>query len=109
MSRIYRRVQLDHPAVVAVNAAQHDERMFLVRSVDISASGAMFRSVHHFSQGATVKVIFILESGQSQNKKLTVKFTGRIVRSEQGKFAVAFDEIHPITLSPEKETIKTLE
>ncbi len=101
-------MQLDHPAVVAVHPAQHDERMFLVRTVDISASGAMFRSPHHFSHGATVKVIFILERGHSQNKKLTVKLTGRVVRSEPGRFAVAFNELYLITLSPEEETIKTL-
>ncbi len=109
MPRIYRRVQLDHPAVVAVNPAQRDERMFLVKTIDISASGAMLRSVHHFSQGAIIKMIFILKRGNSQNKKLMVKFTGRIVRSEPGRFAVAFDEVRPITLSSEEKTIKTLE
>jgi hypothetical protein len=74
MARIYRRMQLDHPAVVAVNPAEHGERIFLVRTVDISVSGVMFRSERHVSPGTPVKVVFILKGGQSQNDKLKLKF-----------------------------------
>ncbi len=107
MARIYRRVQLDHPAVVAVNPAEPDERIFLVRTVDISATGALFCSEKHFSPGTPVKVGLILKTGCPKNNKLEVKFTGRVIRCEPGRFAVAFDDVHPIPLSPEGATFKT--
>lgn len=109
MARIYRRVQLDHPAVVAVNPAEHGERIFLVRTVNISASGAMFCSDRHYSPGTPVKVVLILKGGHHQSNKLEAKFTGRVIRCEPGRFAVAFDEVHPIHLSPEGATFKTAE
>ncbi len=107
MARIYRRVQLDHPAIVAVKPAEQDERIFLVRTADISASGAMFCSERHFTSGTRVKVALILNEGHSQSNKLKVMFTGRIVRCEPGRFAVAFDAVCPIPLSPEGATFKT--
>ena len=109
MTRIYRRVQLDHPALVIVNPTQQGEKIFLVRAVDISASGAKFRSKDHFSPGTPVKMVFILKEGHSQNKILKIKFTGIVIRCEPGGIAVAFDEVHPIILSPERATIKTPE
>jgi hypothetical protein len=41
MRRTYRHVLLDHPAVIAVNPAEGDERIYLVRTADISFSGAL--------------------------------------------------------------------
>jgi hypothetical protein len=98
MGRIYRRVPLNHPAVIAVNPAAHDERIYLVRTSDISASGALFCSDRQFSPGTPVKAVFILKRQQPQNHKLKVEFTGRVIRCEPRGFAVAFDDVHPITI-----------
>ncbi len=98
MGRTYRRVPLNHPAVVAVNPATHDERIYLVRTSDISASGALFCSKEHFLPGTPVKAVFILKRRQPENHKLKVEFTGRVIRCEPGGFAVAFDEVRPITI-----------
>ena len=98
MGRIYRRVPLDHAAVVAVNPAANGERIYLVRTCDISASGALFRSEKHFPPGTPVKAVFILKRRHLQNQKLKVEFTGRVIRCEPRGFAVAFDDIHPITI-----------
>lgn len=98
MGRIYRRVPLDHPAVIAVNPAANDERIYLVRSTDISASGALFRSERHFPPGTPVKAVFILKRRHPQNDKLKVEFTGRVIRCEPGGFAVAFDDVRPISI-----------
>ncbi len=107
MARIYKRVRLNHPAIVAINPAEPCEMIFLVRAVDISASGALFRSQACPFPGAPVKIMFILRQGNSQMSNLKVTFTGRVNRCEPEKFAVAFDEIRPIILSPEGLTFNT--
>jgi hypothetical protein len=109
MARIYKRVQLDHPAVVAVNPAEHGERIFLVRTVDISAAGAMFRSEEHFSPDTPVKVVFLLKRRHSQKNKLKIMFSGRVIRCEPGRFAVAFDKINPFIILQEEATFQTVE
>jgi hypothetical protein len=110
MSRMYKRLQIDHPAIVVVNPAKYDERIFLLRTVDISAAGTMFRSEEHLSPDTPVKVLFLLKRGYSQQcRKLRVTFSGRVVRCEPGRFAVAFDEVHPIIMSPEEGTSQTVE
>ncbi len=100
MARMYKRVRLNHPAIVAINPAEPCEMIFLVRAVDISASGALFRSQACPFPGAPVKVVFNLKQGNSHMSK-KVTFTGRVNRCEPERFAVAFDEIRPIILSPE--------
>jgi hypothetical protein len=66
MASIYRRAQLDYPAIVAVYPAAKDERIFFVSTADISASGAMFCSERHFLPGTHVKVVLILKEGHNQ-------------------------------------------
>jgi hypothetical protein len=109
MSRMYRRLQIDHPAIVTVNPAQDGERIFLLRTVDISAAGAMFSSREHFTADTPVKVVFLLKRGHSQKNKLKITFSGRVIRCEPGRFAVAFDEIHPLIISQEEATFQTVE
>ncbi len=110
MSRMYKRLQIDHPAIVTVNQAEYGERIFLLRTVDISAAGAMFRSEEQLFPGIPAKVVFIIKRRHSQQcRKLRVTFSGRVVRCEPGRFAVAFDEVHPIIVSQEEATFQTVE
>ncbi len=106
MSRVYKRFQIALPAIVTFNPNEQGERCLLLKTVDISASGSMFCSEQSFSPDTPVRVVFLLKQGNSQGLKVT--FAGRVVRSVLGRFAVAFDEIHPITLSAEGVTIETL-
>jgi hypothetical protein len=107
---MYKRLQIDHPAIVTVNQAEYGERTFLLRTVDISAAGAMFRSEEQLFPDIPVKVVFLLKRWHSQQcRKLRVMFSGRVVRCEPGRFAVAFDEVHPIIMSPEEGTSQTVE
>jgi hypothetical protein len=99
MSRMYKRIQMDHPAIVTVNPAEYGERIFLLRTVDISAAGAMFRSEEQLSPETPVQAVFLLKRGHSQKNKLKVMFTGKVIRCEPGRFAVAFNEVHPIIVS----------
>lgn len=100
---------MDHPAIVTVNPATSGERIFILRTVDISAAGAMFRSEEHLSPDTPVKVVFLLKPADPQENKLKVVFTGKVIRCEPGKFAVAFDEVNPIILSPGGTTSQTVE
>jgi hypothetical protein len=106
---MYKRIQMDHPAIVTVNQAEYGERIFLLRTVDISAAGAMFCSVEQLYPDIPVKVVFLLKRGHSQKHKLKVMFTGKVIRCEPGRFAVAFDEVHPIIMSKEGATFQTVE
>ena len=106
---MYKRLQIDHPAIVTVNPAKDGERIVLLRTVDISAAGAMFCSEEHLSPDTPVKVVFLLRRGQSQKNKLKVMFAGRVIRCEPGRFAVDFDEIHPIMMPEVETTFKTVE
>jgi len=109
MSRMYKRLQIDHPAIVTVNPAKYGERIFLLRTVDISAAGAMFHLKEYLSPDTPVKVLFLLRRGHPQKNKLKVVFSGRVVRCEPGRFAVAFDKIHPFIISQEEAYFQTVE
>lgn len=58
MSRMYKRLHITLPALVAVNPAEQGERILLLRTVDISAAGAMFCSEVFLSPDTPVKVVF---------------------------------------------------
>ncbi len=107
MSRIYRRLQINLPAIVTINSNEQGERNLLLKTVNVSASGSLFYSEQSFSPDTPVKVVFLLKQGHSQSLK--IMFTGKVVRSELGQFAVAFDEIHPIIVPQAEATIKTVE
>lgn len=109
MSRVYKRLNVALPAIVAVNPAAQGERNLLLRTIDISASGATFCSETSLSPDTPVKVIFLLNQSNSSQKKLRVMFHGRVVRCEPGRFAVAFDEIHPIIVPQDGTTSQTVD
>jgi hypothetical protein len=90
---MYQRLQISLPAIVTINPNKQGERLLLLITVDISASGAMFSSEQSFFPNTPVKIVFLLKQEHSQ--KLMVMFSGRVIRCEPGKFAVAFDEVHP--------------
>ena len=107
MSRMYKRLNISLPAIVAVNPATLDEQNLLLRTSDVSAAEAMFCSERTLTLSTPVKVVFLLNQGEFLLKKLRVMFNGRVVRCESGRFAVAFDEVHPIIVSREGTTSQT--
>jgi hypothetical protein len=65
----------------------------LLRTVDVSAGGALFRSVHGLPVGMDVSVVLFLRSvPRDAHKYLRIAFHGTVVRSDPGRFAVAFAE-----------------
>ena len=108
MSRLHKRIQISLPAIVTINPNKQGERILLLITVDISASGAMFYLEQAFFLPNTpVQVVFLLKQGHSQ--KIKVTFSGRVIRCEPGRFAVAFDEVHPIIVSQGEATFQTVE
>jgi hypothetical protein len=107
MSRLYKRLQISLTAIVAFALNEQDERILLMTTVDISASGAMFYSEQSFYPNTPVKVVFLLKRGRTQ--KLRIMFPGKVIRCEPGRFAVAFDEVHPMIISQEESTSQTVE
>ncbi len=107
MSRMYKRLQINLPAIVTINPNERGERSLLLKTVNVSASGSMFYSEQSFSPDTPVKVVFLLRQGHSQ--RLKIVFTGKVVRSELGQFAVAFDAVHPMIVPQAEATFKTVE
>lgn len=107
MSRMYNRLHISLPAIVMINPDKPGERILLLITVNVSASGAMFYSELSISPNTPVKVVFLLKRGHFQ--KLKVMFSGRVTRCEPGRFAVAFDEVHPLIMSQEGITFRTVD
>jgi hypothetical protein len=97
MSRMYKRLQLNYPAIVLADPGTQGERMYSLKVVNISTAGAMFLSNVYLPKGTPAQVFFYLEFGPAQNI-LRVKFSGKVVRFEPGGFAIAFDEVHTFRL-----------
>jgi len=76
-------------ALVLVNPGTREEEMYLIKEVITSKSGAWFYHHVNLSRGTPTQVTFNLkyDSGQRANK---VKLFGNVVRSEPGRFEIAF-------------------
>ena len=77
-------------ALVLVNPGTREEEMYLIKEVITSKSGAWFYHHVNLSRGTPTQVIFRLKY-DTEKKILMVKFFGRVIRSEPGGFAVAFE------------------
>lgn len=89
--RKYKRFTLDLPAAILTAAGESGHRTFLLRTVDVSAGGALFRSERGLPAGTEVRLIFFLHSDPQEAKiDPRYSFRGTVVRSEPGQFAVAF-------------------
>ena len=76
-------------AFVVVNPGTREEEIYLVNEVAASPSGAWFYSDVMLFRGTPTQVTFNLKNapGQRINK---VKLFGNVVRSEPGRFEIAF-------------------
>jgi PilZ domain len=93
MKRRYKRLQLNCPAIVTVHPGTRERRIYLLRVANISTAGAMFLSEIRLAVNTPVQVYLHLEIGQEKEKKtFRVRFSGKVVRTEPGGFAVEFDE-----------------
>jgi hypothetical protein len=102
---MYKSPQLNYPAIVLADPGTQGERIYLLQAVNISTAGANFFSEAHLSEGTPAQVFFYLEFGPAQNI-LRAKFSGRVVRSEPGGFAVAFDEVHTLRIQQPPKKLK---
>lgn len=89
--RKHKRYVLNLPVAVKEAAGRAGNRIFLLRTVDISAGGVLFRSVRGLPVGAEVRLTFFLQPDPREAKSdPRYMFYGTVVRSEPGRFAVAF-------------------
>src|SRR5512139_526712 len=107
--RKHKRYDLNLPVAVKEAAGQVGNRIFLLRTVDISAGGVLFRTQRGLPVGTEVRLVFFLNADPRDAKNDPLyTFLGTVVRSEPGRFAVAFlrqtRAAGPATLSePETE------
>jgi len=90
MERMYDHVVESQRALVLANPGTKEERIYLIREVVTSSYGAWFHTDVNLSRGTPTQVIFRLKY-DTEKKILMVKFFGRVIRSEPGGFAVAFE------------------
>jgi hypothetical protein len=65
----------------------------LLRTADISAGGVLLCSERGMPIGTDVRVVLFLRSNPGEARRyLSIAFNGTVVRSEPGRFAVAFAE-----------------
>ena len=89
--RKYKRYALNLPVAVKEAAGQAGNRIFLLRTVDISAGGVLIRAQRGLPAGTEVRLIFFLNADPQEVKSDPMyTFRGTVVRSEPGRFAVAF-------------------
>jgi c-di-GMP-binding flagellar brake protein YcgR len=103
MPRKYKRIQISLPAIVTINPNKKDERILLSITVDISASGMMFYSEQSFFPNTPVKVVLLINQPHSLKNNIKVIFFGKVIRCQPGRFAVAFNKVHPISRKKEDE------
>ena len=91
MEKVQNLVVETGPALVLVNPGTQKERIYFIREVVTSSSGAWFRTDLNLSRGTPTHVICRLNYGTEQ-RTIRIKFFGKVVRSEPGEgFAVAFE------------------
>ena len=91
--RKHNRLTLDVPAAVTLAAGQTGNSTFLLRTVNISAGGALFRAERGLPVGMDVIVVLFLRTNPQETQRyLRIAFHGTVVRSGPGRFAVAFAE-----------------
>ena len=91
MEKVQNLVVETGPALVLVNPGTQEERIYFIREVVTSSSGAWFRTDLNLSRGTPTHVICRLNYGTEQ-RTIRIKFFGKVVRSEPGEgFAVAFE------------------
>jgi hypothetical protein len=103
MPRKYKRIQISLPAIVTINPNKKDERILLLITVDISASGVMFYSEQSLFLNTPVKVVLLIKRSHSLKNNIKVMFFGKVIRCQPGRFAVAFNKVHPISWKKEDE------
>lgn len=91
--RRYKRLKLNCSAIVTVHPGSREKKIYLLRIANISTAGAMFVTEIQLAVGTPVQVYLHLEIGREKEKKIfRVRFSGTVVRTEPGGFAVEFDE-----------------
>ncbi len=91
--RKHKRYVLDLPVVVRPAEGKADNRIFLLRTTDISAGGVLFHAEAGLSAGTEVLMTFFLNYNYQEKKidtRYSYAFRGKVVRTGPGQFAVAF-------------------
>ncbi len=94
--RKHKRYDLNLPVAVLETGGQGGNRVFLLRTENVSAGGALFHADRGPAAGTEVRLVFFLQTDPLEafvDPRHT--FHGKVVRSEPGRFAVAFvKELH---------------
>ena len=90
MQRLNERMEPNGPALVMANPGTREERIYLIKNVYITSSGAWFHFNERLSRGTHIQVTFRLKYGLDQ-KPLRVTYSGKVVQTGFMGFAVEFD------------------
>ncbi len=91
--RKHKRYVLDLPVAVRPAVGKADNKIFLLRTSDISAGGVLFYADAGLPAGTEVLMTFFLHYNEQEAKidtRYSYVFRGKVVRTGPGQFAVAF-------------------
>ncbi len=94
--RKYKRYDLNLPVAVLETGGRGGNRVFLLRTENVCAGGALLRADRGPAAGTEVRLVFFLQTDPLEafvDPRHT--FHGRVVRSEPGRFAVVFVNRRP--------------
>lgn len=89
--RKHKRYDLNLPVAILETGGRGGNRVFLLRTENVSAGGALFCADRCPAAGTEVRLVFFLQTDPLEafvDPRHT--FHGRVVRSEAGRFAVVF-------------------
>jgi hypothetical protein len=90
MERLNKHTIETSPALIVISPGTQDERIYLIKDIYFTSSGAWFRSDANPSRSTPIKVFFQLKYGPEQ-RTLTGKYYGKVVSSGPIGFAVEFE------------------
>jgi len=93
--RKHKRYDLNLPVAVMETGGRGGNRVFLLRTENVCAGGALLRADRGPAAGTAVRLVFFLQTDPLEafvDPRHT--FHGRVVRSESGRFAVVFVKTH---------------
>lgn len=106
--RCFERYQLEIPTLVEPTAAE-GALPRLLKTVNISALGALLSASDDFAAGSKIRMSFILEFSETvgdieAGQTIVIAVTGSVLRSDASGLSVCFDEDYSIsTLDSERK------
>jgi len=99
------RFDLVLPAAIELSNEHYEERMINLLTTNVCSGGAYFHTNQPLPEGTKVKLDLVLpleklKKIKAEHKKVLIKVTGKVLRTESEGMAICFDRDYRISGSP---------